>query len=775
MHLFVDSKFMHYVAEMACALAYGLDMDRGTINIHRSGTGVLLLVLVLALLSGCDSTSDVESVRALQESGRYAQSLEPLRRGLESNPDDPELHYRNGLALVQTGSPTQAVWSLRKAMEDPEWLQRAGILLASAGLRAHNHEMGLEAIDRVLDEHPEDADALVVRANIRIALRSQFEGALEDAEQALDLEPERRDASIARLIALLGLERGEEAGEALAEIDLTADDESIDPQAVAQLCAARSVFANEKGDTDAAAESFRECLEEFPTDSQVVDNALAFYDEAGDRERSMEVLRRVLEENPLALRYRSQLAGRLRATGQASEAEQLLLEATELHVNDTDAAWVEVARHHRTLSDYPAMASAYERAVEVAKEATPALRFSTADALLLAQRFDDALALGNELSLPMHRHLIVGRVHYERREMKEALEQIESSLRLWPENAGARYYAALAAERLGDFDRAIEEYRYSIRSDAAATDARYRLAMLHEAEGRYELSVAAASSADGRVSRDTEATMIGIRAASSGGLHDRVKPLLRSLGGEDALQARGLLALAEGTSVLLGAGAAVELLADAKNLNLSHPGNTELLRALVVFLGSDVGSDVGSKRGSGRASAALSAALKKHPHVADFHEIHGLRLELTDAPESETRLAFERALQIEPDHEHALLGLARLEGASGRVDQALSLIERAVEAFPESDAPLRAKAKLLMNAGAPEDAEGALEDLLHHDPYDEAAAASLAALRRARGTVDDRTAELEARAVRFGAAEDLVEGAVPVRPKESESPTAFIP
>ena len=589
MQVFVDQSVVHYVGEMMRAFAHRLGLRCGMTTSHRVGLTVLVMIWPLHGLLGCEGASDLEDVRRLQESGRYEESLEPLRRGLERNPDDSELHYRNGVALVQTGSLTQAVWSLRKAMEDPEWIQRAGLLLASAGLRAHNHEMALEAIDRVLDDHAEDVDALVMRANIEIALRSRFEDALEDAERALDLDPDRRDAQVARLIALLGLERAVEAGEALAEIELEADDESIDPRTAAQLCAGRSVFTKEKGDLEGAADSFRRCLESFPADSQVVDTALAFYDESGEGQRATEVLRRMLEEKPRALSYRSQLAARLRADGKGSEAEQLLLEATEIHEQAPDAAWVEVARHHAALEDYPAMATAYERAVDVAREPAPELRFVAADALLLANRIEDALAVGKQLPLPMHRDLIVGRVHYERREMKQAFERIEASLRLWPENPGARYYAALAAERLGDFDRAIEDYRYAIRSNAAATDARYRLAMLHEAEGRFELAVAAASSADGRVAPDVEAKLIAIRAAASGGLQDRVKPLLRSLRGEDALQTRGLVALAEGTNIRMGPAAAAELLVNAENLNLAHPGNAELLRALVVYRGSKGG------------------------------------------------------------------------------------------------------------------------------------------------------------------------------------------
>ncbi|MAI78330.1 MAG: hypothetical protein CL917_05290 [Deltaproteobacteria bacterium] len=734
---------MDYGGEMTRIppLEFCAQKSRPTLDRFGAAAFALILLIVMASLAGCDGSDDAENARALQGSGRFEESLEPLRRALEHDPENRELHYRKGVALAKMGRSTESVWSLRKAMEDPEWLKRAGVVLASASLRAHNHEMALEAADRVLTEHPEDVDTLVIRANIRLAMRSEFEGALEDAERALENDPERREASMARVIALLGLERGEEAAEALSEMELSADDENVNPQVVAQLCAARSVFAHEKGDSEAAADSFQECLEEFPTDSRVVDNALEFYDETGQGEISIQILRKVLENQPLALSYRSQLAGRLRAVAQVSEAEQILLEATELESETPEAAWVEVARHHGSLGDLPAMAIAYERAVEVAENPPPELGFVAADALLGAQRLDDALAAGQALELPVHRDLIVGRVLYERRETKEALERIEASLRLWPENPGARYYAALAAERLGDFDRAIEEYRYSIRSDADVTDARYRLAMLYEAEGRHDMAVSAASSANGRASLDPEATMIAIRAAASGGLQHQVKPLLKSLRGVDALQARGLIALAEGTNARMGPEAAANLLADAENLNLTHVENADLLRALVTYRGST--------DGTGRMSTALNAALKKHPNVADFHEIQGLRLELTEAPADETRSAFQRALEIKPDHERALLGLARLEAANGRVEAATSLLARAIEASPESDAPLRAKAQLLINTGQLEEAERALEELLHQDPYDGVAAATLASLRQKRGVVDAHTAELQARASRF--------------------------
>ena len=106
-------------------------------------------------------------------------------------------------------------------------------------------------------------------------------------------------------------------------------------------------------------------------------------------------------------------------------------------------------------------------------------------------------------------------------------------------------------------------------------------------------------------------------------------------------------------------------------------------------------------------------------------------------------------MEINPDHQNALLGLARLEATQGRIEEADLLLARAAEASPESDAPWRAAAELWTQAGQPEKTEQALEELLHRNPYDGSAAATLASLRRNRSLADARTLELEARAARF--------------------------
>jgi tetratricopeptide (TPR) repeat protein len=701
------------------------------------------LLLLAALLAGCQPASPLEEVRSLQEAGDFEASLEPLRRALEADPDDPELHYRNGLALVQTARPAQAAWSLHKAMEHPDWLAPAGLLLASAGLRAGNHELAEQATDRILEAEPDQPAALLLRASARIASRIDYEGALSDSDRVLEADPDSFEALTNRAVALLGLQRIDEAAVAIEELERRAKaDASPNAEASARMCTTRAIFAKEKGEREAAGERFAACLEAFPTDGVVVGAALDFYDETRDAERAIEVLRAVLEAQPLAFGSRIALAGRLRAAGRPEEAERLLLEGTELNAPPPEAAWVELARHYQALGQHASMTSALERAVQVAADPAPDLQFFLADALILTERYDEALALARTLPVPAHRSFAEGRVHLEQGRPAQALEHLSEGLRLWPDNAGARYYAARAAERLGDFDRAIEEYRYSIRSDADATDARLRLALLHEAEGKPQLAFEAATS--GSRSASPEALLVALRAASRGGLDEGARRTVALLRRWPAMQTQVPVAVAEGTRQRGEPAAAATRLLDWPGLDLRDPNNTRALRELVVCAGAAGKPEL--------AAEHVEAALAASPETADFHEIRGLLLEQRGATPAQIRAGYARALELQPGHVHALLGLARIEAAAGDAEAALALQTRAVEAEPDAAEPLRARAELLLALGRSEEAAAALERLLEETPWDGKAAAQLARVRRDRGDLSSRTLQLERQAERFGPA-----------------------
>jgi Tfp pilus assembly protein PilF len=176
---------------------------------------------------------------------------------LEDSPDNPEANYRYGLALLASGQNSLAKWSLRKALDSPQWLERAGIPLATTAIQLGGYDEAVEVATRVLEQHPDNVDALMVRADARIRTRREYEEALADAERALQLDPENRGAMVPKVAALLALERTDEAAAALDSLERAYSDESLGLHGSPALCTARATFAKEKGDLDAAEEAVR--------------------------------------------------------------------------------------------------------------------------------------------------------------------------------------------------------------------------------------------------------------------------------------------------------------------------------------------------------------------------------------------------------------------------------------------------------------------------------------------------------------------------------------
>jgi len=727
-----------------------------TVGVSGLSSLLLLAVVLPAMLAGCGPGDPVEEIRELHAAGRFEESLEPLRNLLGARSEDPEVHYLYGLALALSGRPSLALWPLRKAMESPEWLVPAALQLAAGALQTGDPERAIEATTRLLEAEPEHTGALVLRALARVHTRRDYEGALADAERALEIDPDNPEALIPRVVALLALERVEQAGAALDEIERRFREEEPGLQSTATYCAARASFAKEKGDAEAADRIYGECLEQFPANFVLVEDAIEFYDAQRRFDRSDEILRKAIEEAPQARHYRISLVARLQAAGEAEEAERILKQATEVeHPVLAANAWADLAGYYVGRQNFAAGVSAFERALEMVPDPGSEFVFVYADALIGAGRHEKALELAREMTVPAHRELIQGRVHLARGEPAQALESFTEGLRLWPNNGVARYYAALAAEGIGDFDRAIAEYRYSLRAGSGATDARLRLGRLHAAEGAYALALEALRHDVAKQPGNLEMALLELEiAARLGTAAGTLAPRLAELVRPPAVWGRAVAALAAGTRARSGAAAAVELVRQADRLDLAQPRNAPALRVLVVDL-----ADAGK---ADEALALVESVLRARPNVAAFRALLGLALARRGAATGEVRAAYERALELDPENAHALSGLARLAAEAGDAEAALSLYERAAAADPKELSPLRASAELLISLGRLEVAEQRLESLLERDPYDGGAAFALAELLERRGAKAERTLMLARRAVRFGGgpeAEELLDRA----------------
>ena len=148
---------------------------------------------------------------------------------------------------------------------------------------------------------------------------------------------------------------------------------------------------------------------------------------------------------------------------------------------------------------------------------SPRLRFAYADTLVQAEQFEKAREVSGRLKKSELRSLIRGRILLGEGNARGALAALESGIRLWPNNAVARFLAGQAAEGVGDFPRATSHYRESFRTDPAASEAGRALAELYGFQGLHEDALQIASRYIRGHVADPKAYLLTIRLAHAGG------------------------------------------------------------------------------------------------------------------------------------------------------------------------------------------------------------------------------------------------------------------
>ncbi|MGE4651273.1 MAG: tetratricopeptide repeat protein, partial [Myxococcota bacterium] len=580
----------------------------------------------------------------------------------------------------------------------------------------------------------------------------RFEDALEDADRMSELEPDSLQSELVRLRGYIGLERIEDAEMLFVDFEERWGEEGFSEDLGARYCAAHAVFAREKGDLELAEERYEKCLERFPLGTTLVTEAIEFFDGQRRPGRGHEILRRMLELEPARAQARETLAVRLRSAHLEEEAEQVLLEGTQLGDWAALQAWGALGNHYFHLEDYEASLQAWERVMAYVEEPDADLRFGYAEALLRSGRYARALEEAGKLP-EVQGELIRGLVRLEQRRPEEALAHFSAGLRLWPNNAVARYYAAIAALEAGDFDQAVSQYRDSIRAGAAHTDAGLQLARLHEAEAAYEPARQALVHHLKAHPDDLDARLMALRLAKR---MSRTTPPQQDFSSFSwAGQLGGVSGLAEVAEIVAaadGVEAGIAVLLSAKGMDWTAPPAAPALRVLVTQLCEAGKLD--------EARSRIDAAQSAYPDTAAFHEVRGLWLECRDAPAAEVRAAYEGALAIDAAHPPALAALGRLALGEGRHAEALEFYRRAAE--DESDTESRFKfAELAARAGKRDEAKQGFEDLLEDEPYHARAAAALAELLAEREGNARRAQALVHRAARFGKDRSKTGGGVP--------------
>jgi tetratricopeptide (TPR) repeat protein len=694
--------------------------------------------MVLAVLAcGSDPEARLEEIRSQQELGEFAATVAPLRELLEASPDDPELNHLYGVALLGVRRPELAIWPLRKAAREPDRAIEDGLLLSRALLGGGSAADAVQEVLRVRELAPDRADVVRLLLEARLAAR-QHEEALEAAALVLDLAPDDPEALVGRLVAFLALDRAEEAEQALAAFEAAVEDLPAESPWHPRLCAGRATFAKEKGETEAAEAAWEDCLARFPGEELVVSEAIEFFAERSNHARVLEILRSAHEAEPTHLPYVEALANHLAATGQTDEAEQLLRRAALRDGGNDPKAWLALAQYHDRRSEPAEARDALASGMQLMDEAPATLVAAYVDLLIRSGDYDEAEELIPQFEpSPVMQNLLRGRLLLARGQPAEALEALDEGLRLWPDHSGARWLAGTAAEQLGDFERAVQEYGEAIRNDLANRDAVFSLLRLLEALGLDREAMPTLERYQRENPSDPEMLVQVIRFAQRSGAQQILERAADSLYAMPGFRGVALAEIAAIRAARGGPGHGAEVIR-AAGLDLTRPRNGAALDALVQYL-------VAADR-SGEALEATEAALAAHPEEALFHELRGRTLRAAGEPDA-AELELQRALELEPERAPALAQLAALAAEQGDREKAIALYDRAALADPEEASYAWDAIQLVSASDDDADLERRLEALLTHRPTHAAAAELLA--RRLHERDPERAFALAERAVRL--------------------------
>lgn len=705
--------------------------------------GALGLVLFVAGCAGSVEDRIVE-VRALQDAGQFNESIEPLRKLLATQPDQPEANYLLGVALVQTGQPSLAVWPLEKAANDPSQALPAGLLLASTFLALQTYDDALRVATSVIERDPERVAAIKIRAQALLGA-GEREKALEDTRRLRELVPDDYQSLLVHATILAELNRLDESDKAHEELEAVAA-KSGDPATVARGCLARAAFFKDNIKDDARAEAhYKTCLEKSPNDGLALRLIAQFYDERQRTAEATAIWEKALERAPENLQIRGAVAGRYEAQGKTDRALALHEEGVELL--GSSQAWSQLADfEHRTGHPDKAL-EAIDQAIATSPNPNENLNFFKADRLIDLDRLDEAEKLAATLQEQSFQDLLRGRIQLTRGDAKGALATFESGLKRWPNNAGGRYLAGLAAYQIGDHARAETEFREAVRVDPTATDAAYALAGIYLAQGRLKEAAEQARTFVAKRGRTrSEGYLLYVRAAVALGNYEVARRTIDALeeagSKEDAARARVLVDVAE-----KGPDAGLARV-NAGDVDLANPASEPALRAIVDGL---------LRAGKPQQAQKLVAELvAKHADVASLRELDGALLtEL--GQDADAKAQFQKALEIDPKYARAKIGEATLLARTGDTAGAIKLFDEAAQFNPTDITPAYAAAQLALGAGDTAGARERLEGIVKRDPGHASARNDLAWLLAQQNQDLDRALSLAEEAYKLNQSPEIAD------------------
>jgi predicted Zn-dependent protease len=272
-----------------------------------------------AVTGGADRVAEIRNSAGLiyLSTARYDAAIEHFRAGAEADPSDATLWLNLGRAQLALQQREAARASLQRALSlRANWLPAEGAL-AFLELESGNPDAALKRVDALRNAQPNDPNAPVLEADIRIALRQYVEAA-KVIELAQSRQPSSQLAIKSHQIRLAGgLPQPTEPLESWLKVH---PDDVMTRRVLADALAA-------SGASDKAVQQYEKLISVQPGNPIVLNNLAWLYLERGDR-RALETARRAASLAPESAPVLDTLGWILVQTGSVNEGLGILQQAT---------------------------------------------------------------------------------------------------------------------------------------------------------------------------------------------------------------------------------------------------------------------------------------------------------------------------------------------------------------------------------------------------------------------------------------------------------------
>jgi tetratricopeptide (TPR) repeat protein len=610
---------------------------------HVSFPLFVVLVCLAASLTACSHDPNVrkqkyyESGQRYSAEGKYREAVIEYRNATQVDPTFADAHFQLAEALLKLQDWQHAYFELGRTLElQPDnykaHIDIANLLIVSG--EAGSLRMAQEHTDLLLQKQPNDPETHITIANL-MERQKRFDEAIAEAQKAIALAPDHGDYYLKL-----------------------------------------AMFETQANLPEAAEPNYKKAIELKATAVNPGIALAAFYQSRERYAEAEQEVQQVIASNPRDVDSRAALAKLYMAEGKRTEAEAFLKQVKQ-QFPDNSAGYRMLGDFYYAIGDLDKAMAEYQflyhdhpKDLRVQK--------NYIQLLLLKDRVDEAKQIDDRLlkSYPKDPDGLVFRGEIQLKEKKpgDAVGTLQSIVSSNPEMALAHYQLGVALNQTGDPDRAAAEWHHATQLNPNMVDAHRALAnfalekkdmsgLEHEATQVINLQPA---SPDGYVMRAVS-LMAGKQYA--GAEQDCRKAIeIAPQSGLGYLHMGNLRALQ---------GKQTEAESWYKQALSRDPNSPEALRSLMdLFL---------IERQLDKAITAAKDQIATSPNNAAFYDLLGSAL-MTKKDFAAAETALNKAVELDPTNDDAVVKLAQSQAVSGQLDDAVATCNQGLSRDPKQAA-----------------------------------------------------------------------------------------